>query len=83
MLYRSRGYPHTHSLILLLFSHLSLQLAHFWRCRRFDAALRANDPSHGIRNLEDVVALASEAGLVLDKVVDMPANNLSLLFRKV
>lgn len=48
----------------------------------FDASLRARDPSWGVRDLEDVVALAAEHGLSLDETVEMPANNLSVVFRK-
>jgi hypothetical protein len=49
----------------------------------FDASLRARDPDWGLRNLEDVVAEAERNGLRLDAVIPMPANNLSVLFRKV
>lgn len=48
----------------------------------FDASLRARDPEWGLRNLEDVVAEAEPNGLRLDRVFEMPANNLSVLFRK-
>lgn len=48
----------------------------------FDASLRARDPSWGVRNLEDVAALAEGSGLALADIVDMPANNLSVVFRK-
>mmetsp|Transcript_47509 Transcript_47509/g.78988 ORF Transcript_47509/g.78988 Transcript_47509/m.78988 type:complete len:295 (+) Transcript_47509:68-952(+) len=48
----------------------------------FDASLRARNPEWGIRNLEDVSALAAEEGFVLEHTVEMPANNLSLIFRK-
>jgi hypothetical protein len=48
----------------------------------FDASLRARDPEWGLRNLEDVVAAAETNGLRLDRVVEMPANNLSVVFRK-
>jgi SAM-dependent methyltransferase len=47
----------------------------------FDRSLRASNPEWGIRDLEAVVATASSAGLVLEDVVAMPANNLSVLFR--
>ncbi|HKY80762.1 MAG TPA: DUF938 domain-containing protein [Sphingobium sp.] len=48
----------------------------------FDASLRARDPQWGLRRVEDMIAAADAAGLRFDRLVDMPANNLSLLFRK-
>lgn len=48
----------------------------------FDASLRRRDPTWGVRNLEDVQAAAGEAGLTLQEVVEMPANNLSVVFSK-
>ena len=48
----------------------------------FDASLRARDPAWGVRDLEDVVAAAGRAGLVVASVEEMPANNLSVVFRK-
>lgn len=49
----------------------------------FDASLRARDPEWGVRWLEDVAAAAEARGLRLDAVVEMPANNLSVVFRRV
>lgn len=46
----------------------------------FDESLRARDPAWGIRVLEDVVAEARRAGLVLAQQHAMPANNLLLVF---
>lgn len=48
----------------------------------FDADLRARDPRWGIRDLDAVSAEAERHGLILDRVVDMPANNLSVVFRQ-
>lgn len=48
----------------------------------FEADLRRRDSRWGLRVLEDVAACAVSAGLGLERVVVMPANNLSLLFRK-
>jgi hypothetical protein len=45
----------------------------------FDAQLRANDPSWGLRDLEAVVELAGTAGFDLVEIVDMPANNFSVV----
>ncbi len=48
----------------------------------FDADLRGRDPAWGLRQLEDVESEAEVAGLVREDVIEMPANNLSVLFRK-
>jgi SAM-dependent methyltransferase len=48
----------------------------------FDAQLRATDPAWGLRDMEAVVERASDAGLDLAEIVDMPANNFSVVFRK-
>lgn len=48
----------------------------------FDARLRKTDPEWGVRALEDVTALAERSGLSRVHVVPMPANNLSVVFRR-
>lgn len=48
----------------------------------FDEDLRRRNPEWGVRNLEDVAEHAREHGLLLDEVVAMPANNLSVIFRR-
>ncbi|MEM6707751.1 MAG: DUF938 domain-containing protein [Pseudomonadota bacterium] len=47
---------------------------------RFDASLRARDPSWGIRNLEDLLGAASQERLTLIERLPMPANNWLLTF---
>jgi SAM-dependent methyltransferase len=49
----------------------------------FDADLKARNPEWGLRNLEDVVAEAEGRGFALETVTPMPANNLSVVFRKM
>jgi SAM-dependent methyltransferase len=49
----------------------------------FDASLRARDARWGVRDLEEVEMAAAAQGLVLEQTVAMPANNLSLVFRRV
>lgn len=49
---------------------------------RFDEELRAQDPAWGVRDLEDVVALAEATGLQHSDTIEMPANNLSVIFRR-
>lgn len=47
----------------------------------FDAALRQQNALWGLRYVDDITAEAYTSGLHLDSVIDMPANNLSLIFR--
>lgn len=46
----------------------------------FDQSLRQRDPSWGIRQLDDVAQEASRAELRLHQRIEMPANNLLLVF---
>ncbi|MFA6207139.1 MAG: DUF938 domain-containing protein [Methylocystis sp.] len=48
----------------------------------FDGSLRARDAAWGIRDLDDVAACAREKGFGEPQVVEMPANNLSVIFRR-
>ncbi|MBN9599076.1 MAG: DUF938 domain-containing protein [Afipia sp.] len=49
----------------------------------FDTDLKARNPQWGLRDLADVAALARAAGFSGPQVTEMPANNLSVVFRKV
>jgi hypothetical protein len=48
----------------------------------FDASLRARDPAWGVRDLEAVADAARAAGFTAPAITPMPANNLSLVFRR-
>jgi hypothetical protein len=48
----------------------------------FDAYLRAQHQDWGVRDLRDVAALAATHRFDLVERVAMPANNLSLVFRR-
>ncbi len=48
----------------------------------FDESLRLQNSEWGVRNLEDVVAVAEKEGLKFVEKVQMPANNLSVVFQK-
>jgi SAM-dependent methyltransferase len=50
--------------------------------QRFDERLRGEDPRWGVRDVGDVERVANAAGFLLTEVVPMPANNLSLVFRR-
>jgi Protein of unknown function (DUF938) len=48
----------------------------------FDEYLRTENPEWGVRNLDDVVAVASAQNLILQQIYQMPANNLSVVFQR-
>ena len=48
----------------------------------FDRDLRRRNPAWGIRDLEAVAELAAAEGFAAPEVVEMPANNLSVIFRR-
>jgi SAM-dependent methyltransferase len=50
--------------------------------RDFDLDLRRRNPQWGIRDLDDVKALAERHGFKLAETVSMPANNLSVMFQR-
>ena len=48
----------------------------------FDARLRAQDSTWGIRDLADLLALAETHGLTRELVQPMPANNFTVVYRR-
>lgn len=48
----------------------------------FDLNLRDRNPAWGVRDLEAVIDIARIANLQLQQVIEMPANNLSVIFIK-
>jgi SAM-dependent methyltransferase len=48
----------------------------------FDASLKRRDAEWGVRDLDDVTALAQCHGFELERVVAMPANNFTVVFRR-
>jgi hypothetical protein len=49
---------------------------------QFDAELRARNSDWGLRDLEAVSETAASSGFALTEVVEMPANNFSLVFTR-
>lgn len=49
----------------------------------FDANLKSRDPRWGVRDMDDVASVAKESGLQLEEAVAMPANNFTLVFRRL
>lgn len=47
----------------------------------FDESLKAQNPDWGVRNLNKVIKIGDKYNFQLEKTVEMPTNNLSLVFR--
>jgi Protein of unknown function (DUF938) len=50
---------------------------------RFDRSLRDRNPTWGLRDLVAVAAVARSAGFLVPVITEMPANNLSVVFRRM
>lgn len=48
----------------------------------FDESLRSRDPAWGLRELDGVAALGAANNFGTPEIIEMPANNLSVIFRK-
>ena len=48
----------------------------------FDESLKSRNPQWGLRELEAVAAEAAKYGFRLDRLFEMPANNLTIVFRR-
>jgi SAM-dependent methyltransferase len=69
--------------LLLLYGPFTQQGRHTSASNEaFDRMLKLHDPAWGVRDLDEVAALARSAGLMLKRAVAMPANNLSAVFRR-
>ncbi|MEM1037329.1 MAG: DUF938 domain-containing protein [Pseudomonadota bacterium] len=50
----------------------------------FSESLKRRDPNWGVRDLDlEIAPLAKAAGLSLHTVIDMPANNLTVIFQRI
>jgi hypothetical protein len=49
----------------------------------FDQSLRDRDPNWGLRDLEAVAAMAQSVGFSAPVITEVPANDLSVVFRRV
>ncbi len=48
----------------------------------FDQSLQSKNPLWGVRDRDEVAGEAAKYGLALEQALEMPSNNLSLIFRK-
>lgn len=48
----------------------------------FDNSLRQQNPEWGIRDLDEIAAVAGDCGLTLENPIDMPSNNYCVIIRQ-
>jgi len=48
----------------------------------FDTSLKSRNPLWGVRDMEEVIAVANDNRLDFEESVSMPANNFTLVFRR-
>lgn len=48
----------------------------------FDRSLKSRNPEWGVRDIADLIRIGTENSLALSQTFEMPANNLSLVFRR-
>ncbi len=48
----------------------------------FDLSLRQQDPHWGVRDLDEIAAELERVGLAIQEIIEMPANNHSLIIRR-
>jgi len=49
----------------------------------FDQSLRDRNPTWGLRNLDEIAAIAQSVGFSSPTITEMPANNLSVVFHRI
>lgn len=49
---------------------------------QFSQSLKSRDPTWGVRELRDVEKVANDSGMQLREIIEMPANNLSVIWVK-
>ena len=69
---------------LILYGPFKIENKHISQSNYFfDNSLKLQNDLWGIRNLEEVSEEAKENGFFQEKIIRMPANNLSIIYRKV
>tara|TARA_Y100001968_G_scaffold289280_1_gene292197 strand:+ start:216 stop:848 length:633 start_codon:yes stop_codon:yes gene_type:complete len=76
----SKNYLHQNNFLMLYGPFLRRKIQPSNSNLKFDQSLKLQNPRWGLRLLEEVSEIAVENRFKLDKVVEMPANNLSVIY---
>ena len=77
----SKSYLDQNHFLMLYGPFLSKKIQTSESNLNFDQSLKLQNPLWGLRQLDEVNKLALENGFKLDKVIEMPANNLSVIYK--
>ena len=77
----SKSYLNKNNFLMLYGPFLQMKVQTSESNMNFDKSLKFQNPLWGLRQLDEVNQLADENGFMLDNVIEMPANNLSVIYR--
>jgi hypothetical protein len=74
----------SHGAVLVTYGPYSVDGQHISDSNRtFDESLKSRNPAWGVRDVTEVSAVARDHGFTLEERVLMPANNFTLIWRKI
>ena len=76
----SKSYLDQNNFLMLYGPFLRKQVQTSESNLNFDQSLKLQNPLWGLRQLDEVNEIAIENGFKQDKVIEMPANNLSVVY---
>jgi len=77
----SKSYLHQNNFLLLYGPFLRKEIQTSQSNLHFDQSLKSLNPLWGLRDLDDVNKVALKYGFNQEKTIEMPANNLSIIYR--
>jgi len=76
----AKNYLNQNSFLMLYGPFIRMQIQTSQSNLDFDQSLKLQNPLWGLRQLDEVNELALKSGFKQDKVIEMPANNLSVIY---
>ena len=83
-LFKESGKLLNYGKFIILYGPFKIKFEHISESNKlFDKSLKIQNNAWGVRNLEDVNQEAIINGFQLNQLIQMPANNLTLIYEKV
>ena len=83
-LFKESGKLLNNGQFLMLYGPFKIDNKHISQSNElFDSSLKMQNKSWGIRDLREVSKEATKNGFIEEKLIRMPANNFSVIYRKV